>query len=98
MLLAWFLYLMWGIPASTYGEFFPYIFSSLHLVSLRDTYAFEAKDRIHFFDAENITELIPGISALWVGCHHRASLAFIINTGKGKSKGFWGFWYNFNGI
>lgn len=45
---------------------------------------FEAKDRIHFFDAENITELIPGISALWVGCHHRASLAFIINTGKGK--------------
>ncbi len=53
MLLAWFLYLMWGIPASTYGEFFPYIFSSLHLVSLRDTYAFEA---IYFGSA-----IVPGL-------------------------------------
>ncbi len=39
--LAWFLYLVWGIPASTYGEFFPYIFSSLHIASVRDIYAFE---------------------------------------------------------
>ncbi|WMT51094.1 MAG: MFS transporter [Ferroplasma sp.] len=53
MLLAWFLYLMWGIPASTYGEFFPYIFSSLHLVSLRDTYAFEA---VYFGSA-----IVPGL-------------------------------------
>ncbi len=45
---------------------------------------FGAKDRIKFFDAENIIELVPGISALWVGCHHRASLAFIIRTGKGN--------------
>ncbi|MCL4420144.1 MAG: MFS transporter [Candidatus Thermoplasmatota archaeon] len=40
-LLAWFFYLVWGIPASTYGEFFPYIFNSLHIVSLRDVFAFE---------------------------------------------------------
>ncbi|MCL4452605.1 MAG: MFS transporter [Candidatus Thermoplasmatota archaeon] len=53
MLLAWFLYLMWGIPASTYGEFFPYIFSSLHLVTLRDTYAFEA---VYFGSA-----IVPGL-------------------------------------
>ena len=25
LLFSWFLYLIWGIPASTYGEFFPYI-------------------------------------------------------------------------
>ncbi|SMD31467.1 MFS transporter [Picrophilus oshimae] len=53
LLFAWFLYLMWGIPASTYGEFFPYIFSSLHLVSLRTTYAFEA---IYFGSA-----IVPGL-------------------------------------
>ncbi len=53
MLLAWFLYLMWGIPASTYGEFFPYIFSSLHLVILKDTYAFEA---VYFGSA-----IVPGL-------------------------------------
>ncbi len=53
MLLAWFLYLMWGIPASTYGEFFPYIFSSIHIVSIRDTYAFEA---IYFGSA-----IVPGL-------------------------------------
>ncbi len=53
MLFAWFLYLMWGIPASTYGEFFPYIFSSLHLVSTRVTYAFEA---IYFASA-----IVPGL-------------------------------------
>lgn len=53
MLLAWFLYLMWGIPASTYGEFFPYIFSSLHLVSLRSTYALEA---VYFASA-----IVPGL-------------------------------------
>ncbi len=53
MLLAWFLYLMWGIPASTYGEFFPYIFSSLHLVTLKDTYAFEA---VYFGSA-----IVPGL-------------------------------------
>ncbi len=51
---AWFLYLMWGgIPASTYGEFFPYIFNSLHLVSARATFAFEA---IYFGSA-----IVPGL-------------------------------------
>ncbi len=53
MLFAWFLYLMWGIPASTYGEFFPYIFNSLGLVSARETFAFEA---IYFGSA-----IVPGI-------------------------------------
>ena len=53
MLLAWFLYLMWGIPASTYGEFFPYIFSSLHLVSVRSIYALEA---VYFASA-----IVPGL-------------------------------------
>ena len=53
MLFAWFLYLMWGIPASTYGEFFPYIFDSLHLVSTRATFGFEA---IYFGSA-----IVPGL-------------------------------------
>jgi inositol transporter-like SP family MFS transporter len=53
MLFAWFLYLMWGIPASTYGEFFPYIFGSLHLVSTRATFGFEA---IYFGSA-----IVPGL-------------------------------------
>ncbi len=53
MLFAWFLYLMWGIPASTYGEFFPYIFNSLHLVSTRATYGFEA---VYFGSA-----IVPGL-------------------------------------
>ena len=53
LLFAWFLYLMWGIPASTYGEFFPYIFSSLHLVSTRVVFGFEA---IYFGSA-----IVPGL-------------------------------------
>ncbi|MEM3448866.1 MAG: MFS transporter [Thermoplasmatales archaeon] len=50
---AWFLYLMWGIPASTYGEFFPYIFSSLHIVSTQSVFAFEA---VYFGSA-----IVPGL-------------------------------------
>ena len=53
LLFSWFLYLIWGIPASTYGEFFPYIFDSLHLVSTRTTYGFEA---IYFASA-----IVPGL-------------------------------------
>ncbi|KJE49882.1 MULTISPECIES: MFS transporter [Acidiplasma] len=53
LLFSWFLYLIWGIPASTYGEFFPYIFDSLHLVSARVTFAFEA---IYFASA-----IVPGV-------------------------------------
>lgn len=53
MAFAWFLYLMWGIPASTYGEFFPYIFNSIGLVSSRETFAFEA---IYFASA-----IVPGL-------------------------------------
>ncbi|WMT51096.1 MAG: hypothetical protein RE471_08975 [Ferroplasma sp.] len=47
-------------------------------------FEFAARSRIKYFDAELITELVPGIGALWVGCHHRASLAFVINTSAGK--------------
>ncbi len=45
---------------------------------------FSAHSRMKYFDAEVITELVPGIDALWVGCHHRASLAFIIKTSVGN--------------
>ncbi|WP_201779098.1 hypothetical protein, partial [Acidiplasma cupricumulans] len=45
---------------------------------------FSAYNRVVFFDSDNITELIPGINALWVGCHHRSSQAFIINTASGN--------------
>lgn len=44
---------MWGIPASTYGEFFPYIFASLHLASIQVVFAFEA---IYFGSA-----IFPGL-------------------------------------
>ncbi len=50
---AWFLYMMWGIPASTYGEFFPYIFSSLHLVSTAAVFGMEA---VYFGSA-----IVPGL-------------------------------------
>jgi inositol transporter-like SP family MFS transporter len=53
LVFAWFLYLMWGIPASTYGEFFPYIFASLHLASTQVVFAFEA---IYFGSA-----IFPGL-------------------------------------
>ncbi len=45
---------------------------------------FEAWDRVRFFDCAEPTELVPGIDAFWVGCHHRSSVAFIINTVHGK--------------
>jgi hypothetical protein len=44
----------------------------------------EAWNRIQFFDAIPDFQLLPGISVRWVGCHHRSSLAFIINTSSGK--------------
>jgi len=44
---------------------------------------FDAWNRISFINTTEKTELIPGIEVVWVGCHHRASLAFIINTRKG---------------
>ncbi len=47
-------------------------------------FLFEGRNRINFFEAETPAELVPGISVVWVGCHHRASLAFTISTGKGN--------------
>ncbi|WP_236689125.1 hypothetical protein, partial [Acidiplasma aeolicum] len=45
---------------------------------------FDAYSRIQFYESDIPVELIPGITAVWVGCHHRSSQAFIINTKKGK--------------
>ncbi|MBX8631271.1 MAG: hypothetical protein KIY12_03995 [Thermoplasmata archaeon] len=45
---------------------------------------FDAWERVRFFDCTARTELIEGIEVVWVGCHHRSSLAFIISTEKGK--------------
>lgn len=43
----------------------------------------EAHHRLRLFDSTEPVELIPGIRAKWVGCHHRSSTAFIINTSRG---------------
>ncbi len=45
---------------------------------------FDAWNRVRLFDAAPLYDLLPGISVRWVGCHHRSSLAFIINTRSGK--------------
>ncbi len=45
---------------------------------------FNAWNRVRLFDATPSYDLLPGISVKWVGCHHRSSLAFIVNTRKGN--------------
>ncbi len=45
---------------------------------------FEAWERVRFFDCPRLVELIEGIDVMWVGCHHRSSLAFVISTKEGK--------------
>ncbi len=41
------------------------------------------KSHISFFEATDSSILIPGITAIPVGCHHRSSTAFAINTKNG---------------
>ncbi len=45
---------------------------------------FRARDKVVLFDANPEFKIVPGIKATWVGCHHRSSLAFSINTKKGN--------------
>ncbi|MEM0135003.1 MAG: hypothetical protein QXU18_07235 [Thermoplasmatales archaeon] len=45
---------------------------------------FNAWERVSLVDAPERVSLIPGIEMLWVGCHHRSSVAFIINTKEGR--------------
>lgn len=40
------------------------------------------EDKLRLIDDEE--EIIPGISARWVGTHHRSSMAYCIDTVKGK--------------
>ena len=42
----------------------------------------DGREKVIFYD--NDCELIPGIRALSVGCHHRSSMAFIFNTKNGN--------------
>ncbi|KAA8922185.1 MAG: hypothetical protein F6Q11_05800 [Thermoplasma sp.] len=42
----------------------------------------EGWKNIVFYDGE--MDLVPGIRAIPVGCHHRSSVAFVINTRSGK--------------
>ena len=44
---------------------------------------FKAWGRVSLVDAMDRVQLIPGVDMLWVGCHHRSSVAFIINTRDG---------------
>lgn len=46
---------------------------------------FEAWERVVFFDSLPLYEIIPGLKVRWVGCHHRSSLAFEIETESGKA-------------
>ncbi len=40
-------------------------------------------DRVVMFDGMSGYNILPGVRAEWVGCHHRSSLAFTITTEKG---------------
>lgn len=44
---------------------------------------FDAWERVVFFDSSPSKEIIPGLRVRWVGCHHRTSLAFEIETEAG---------------
>jgi glyoxylase-like metal-dependent hydrolase (beta-lactamase superfamily II) len=42
----------------------------------------DAPDRLHLLEDED--EILPGIRAFWTGVHHRSSMAYTIDTRKGK--------------
>lgn len=44
---------------------------------------FEAWNRVSLFDSLVPYDLFPGLTVMWVGCHHRSSLAFRISTKSG---------------
>jgi glyoxylase-like metal-dependent hydrolase (beta-lactamase superfamily II) len=41
-----------------------------------------APDRLRLLEDED--EVLPGIRAFWTGVHHRSSMAYVIDTAKGK--------------
>ena len=44
---------------------------------------FDAWNRVVLFDSLYPYSIAPGLTATWVGCHHRSSLAFQISTRSG---------------
>lgn len=42
----------------------------------------EAPERLHLLEDEE--EILPGLEAIWVGAHHRSSVAYLIDTEKGR--------------
>ena len=51
--------------------------------NIRNFVTSKGKDKIRFFDGTSLSVLLPGITAVPVGCHHRSSTAFAINTKDG---------------
>ena len=45
---------------------------------------FDAWNRVVLFDSLYPYSIAPGLTATWVGCHHRSSLAFQISTRSGN--------------
>ena len=45
---------------------------------------FDAWNRVIFFDSMFPYNIVPGLTVMWVGCHHRSSLAFQISTRSGN--------------
>lgn len=43
---------------------------------------FEAHDRVRLLEDEE--EVVPGITTFWAGVHHRSTVAYVIDTSKGK--------------
>ena len=42
----------------------------------------EAPEKLRLLDDED--EVLPGIRAFWTGCHHRSSMAYVIDTPEGQ--------------
>lgn len=42
----------------------------------------EASEKLHLLEDEE--EILPGLEAFWVGTHHRSSMAYAIDTEKGR--------------
>ncbi len=42
----------------------------------------EAPEKLHLLEDDD--EILPGLGAVWVGTHHRSSMAFFIETGAGR--------------
>ena len=42
----------------------------------------EAPERLHLLEDEE--KILPGLSAFWVGTHHRSSMAYLIETEEGR--------------